>query len=76
VNIPTVNSFIMQQSMPYAQLIIYPDSKRWLGKSAQWGKWSFCLTTARMAEDQELSWADGDGGTTQRPSRREWRWRR
>jgi pimeloyl-ACP methyl ester carboxylesterase len=26
VNIPTVNSFIMQQSMPYAQLIIYPDS--------------------------------------------------
>src|SRR6202165_4176402 len=26
VNIPTVDSFIMQQSMPYAQLIIYPDS--------------------------------------------------
>src|SRR5229473_5028347 len=26
VNIPTVNSFIMQQNMPYAQLIIYPDS--------------------------------------------------
>jgi len=24
VNIPTVNSFIMQQNMPYAQLIIYP----------------------------------------------------
>jgi pimeloyl-ACP methyl ester carboxylesterase len=23
---PTVNSFIMQQNMPYAQLIIYPDS--------------------------------------------------
>ena len=39
-------------------------------------KWSFCLTTARMAEDQELSWADGHGGTTQRPSRREWRWLR
>src|ERR1700681_4821986 len=26
VNLPTVNSFIMQQNMPYAQLIIYPDS--------------------------------------------------
>jgi pimeloyl-ACP methyl ester carboxylesterase len=26
VNIPTVNSFIMQQNIPYAQLIIYPDS--------------------------------------------------
>jgi pimeloyl-ACP methyl ester carboxylesterase len=26
VNIPTVDSFIMQQNMPYAQLIIYPDS--------------------------------------------------
>src|ERR1700726_4179762 len=26
VNIPTVNSFIMQQNMPKAQLIIYPDS--------------------------------------------------
>jgi pimeloyl-ACP methyl ester carboxylesterase len=26
VDIPTVNSFIMQQKMPYAQLIIYPDS--------------------------------------------------
>jgi len=26
VNIPTVNSFIMQQNMPYAQLIVYPDS--------------------------------------------------
>jgi pimeloyl-ACP methyl ester carboxylesterase len=26
VDIPTVNSFIMQQNMPYAQLIIYPDS--------------------------------------------------
>ncbi|WP_168991908.1 MULTISPECIES: alpha/beta fold hydrolase [Mesorhizobium] len=26
VNIPTVNSFIMQQNMPYAELIIYPDS--------------------------------------------------
>ena len=26
VNIPTVLSFIMQQNMPYAQLIIYPDS--------------------------------------------------
>src|ERR1700716_1225780 len=26
VNLPTVNSFIMQQHMPYAQLIIYPDS--------------------------------------------------
>src|SRR5467141_4256047 len=26
VNIPTVNSFIMQQNMPSAQLIIYPDS--------------------------------------------------
>src|SRR4029077_8704083 len=26
VNIPTVTSFIMQQGMPNAQLIIYPDS--------------------------------------------------
>jgi pimeloyl-ACP methyl ester carboxylesterase len=26
VNIPTVDSFIMQQNIPYAQLIIYPDS--------------------------------------------------
>src|SRR3979490_2092975 len=26
VNIPTVNSFIMQQNMPDAELIIYPDS--------------------------------------------------
>ena len=26
VIIPTVNSFIMQQNMPNAQLIIYPDS--------------------------------------------------
>jgi pimeloyl-ACP methyl ester carboxylesterase len=26
VNIPTVNSFIMQQNIPYAELIIYPDS--------------------------------------------------
>src|ERR1700687_5529992 len=26
VNIPTVNSFIMQQNMPYAALIFYPDS--------------------------------------------------
>src|ERR1700738_2142252 len=26
VIMPTVNSFIMQQNMPYAQLIIYPDS--------------------------------------------------
>jgi pimeloyl-ACP methyl ester carboxylesterase len=26
VNILTVNSFIMQQNMPYAQLIIYRDS--------------------------------------------------
>src|SRR5260370_1392812 len=26
VNMPPVNSFIMQQNMPYAQLIIYPDS--------------------------------------------------
>jgi pimeloyl-ACP methyl ester carboxylesterase len=26
VDIPTVNSFIMQQNLPYAQLIIYPDS--------------------------------------------------
>src|SRR5882757_2029390 len=26
VNIPTVNSFIMQQNIPNAQLIIYPDS--------------------------------------------------
>ena len=26
VKIPTMNSFIMQQNMPYAQLIIYPDS--------------------------------------------------
>jgi hypothetical protein len=50
--------------------------ERWLGKSAQWAKWSFCLTTARMAEDQEPSWAHGHGGTTQRFSRREWRWRR
>jgi pimeloyl-ACP methyl ester carboxylesterase len=26
VIMPTVNSFIMQQNIPYAQLIIYPDS--------------------------------------------------
>ena len=26
VIMPTVNSFIMQQDMPYAQLIVYPDS--------------------------------------------------
>src|ERR1700716_668611 len=26
VNLPTVNSFIMQQNMPNAQLIVYPDS--------------------------------------------------
>src|SRR5437667_9192493 len=26
VNLPTVNSFIMQQNIPYAELIIYPDS--------------------------------------------------
>jgi pimeloyl-ACP methyl ester carboxylesterase len=26
VLLPTVNSFIMQQNIPYAQLIIYPDS--------------------------------------------------
>jgi len=26
VDVPTVNSFIMQQNMPNAQLIIYPDS--------------------------------------------------
>ena len=26
VDIPTVNSFIIQQNMPYAQLIIHPDS--------------------------------------------------
>src|ERR1700737_1752560 len=26
VNLPTVDSFIMQQNIPYAQLIIYPDS--------------------------------------------------
>ena len=26
VNLPTVNSFIMQQNIPDAQLIIYPDS--------------------------------------------------
>ena len=26
VLMPTVNSFIMQQNIPYAQLIIYPDS--------------------------------------------------
>ena len=26
VNLPTLDSFIMQQNMPYAQLIIYPDS--------------------------------------------------
>src|ERR1700681_4753053 len=26
VDVPTVNSFIMQQNMPHAQLIIYPDS--------------------------------------------------
>ncbi len=26
VIMPTVNSFIMQQNMPYAQLIVYPDS--------------------------------------------------
>src|SRR6202048_1984845 len=26
VLMPTVNSFIMQQNMPYAQLVIYPDS--------------------------------------------------
>ena len=26
VIMPTVNSFIMQQNIPYAELIIYPDS--------------------------------------------------
>jgi len=26
VIMPTVNSFIMQQNMPYAELIVYPDS--------------------------------------------------
>src|SRR6267154_4180581 len=26
VNLPTVDSFIMQQNIPYAELIIYPDS--------------------------------------------------
>jgi pimeloyl-ACP methyl ester carboxylesterase len=26
VIMPTVNSFIMQQNIPYAQLIVYPDS--------------------------------------------------
>jgi pimeloyl-ACP methyl ester carboxylesterase len=26
INMPTVNSYIMQQSIPDAQLIIYPDS--------------------------------------------------
>ena len=25
----------------------------WLGKSAQWDKWSFCLTAAKMAAEQE-----------------------
>jgi transposase len=30
-----------------------PHSESWLGKSGQRDKWSFCLTTARMAGDQE-----------------------
>ena len=25
----------------------------WLGKFEQWDKWSFCLTAARMAAEQE-----------------------
>ena len=29
------------------------DMQSWLGKSGQRDKWSFCLTTARMAGDQE-----------------------
>jgi hypothetical protein len=28
--------------------------KRWLGKSAQSAKWSFCLNAAKMAAEQEL----------------------
>jgi hypothetical protein len=29
------------------------SGQSWLGKSGQRDKWSFCLTTARMAGDQE-----------------------
>jgi len=29
------------------------SKESWLGKSGQRDKWSFCLTTARMAGDQE-----------------------
>jgi hypothetical protein len=28
--------------------------ERWLGKSAQAGKWSFCLKAASMAAEQEI----------------------
>ena len=29
------------------------DTQSWLGKSEQTDKWIFCLTAARIAEDQE-----------------------
>jgi len=45
----------LQPKNPATQQAVALEDQRWLGKSAQWAKWSFCLTTARMAEDQELS---------------------
>jgi hypothetical protein len=32
---------------------IIDAGKRWLGKFGQVDKWSFCLTAARMAREQE-----------------------
>ena len=29
-------------------------SERWLGKSAQSAKWSFCLKVAKVAAEQEI----------------------
>jgi len=31
-----------------------PTAERWLGKSAQLAKWSFCLKAAKMAAEQEI----------------------
>jgi len=30
------------------------EYQRWLGKSAQRAKWSFCLKAAKMAAEQEI----------------------
>jgi hypothetical protein len=47
------SSSYLGQSPPRTSLNLKGNSESWLGKFGQRDKWSFCLTAARMAAEQE-----------------------